>query len=182
MKEINPKKDCPKRRSARGLLAISAVFIICWLASTSLISANAQEQAGQDDSGVIKLNKIMEAAEDLDAKEMPDDSAGTVVSYHAGDLVFVTGQTADGWYVVRYQDITGYVHADQVIDQEMDLEALDDEFAVEESEGTLVVEEVERHRIQTRRSRIWGAVIVLLVLGIFVTGIVSAVRSGKKDD
>lgn len=179
---INPEKGCSKGKKDRGLFAMFVAFIICWLTSISPISANAQEQAGQDDSGVTKLNKIMEAVEDLDAKETPDDSAGTVVSYHAGDSVFVTGQTADGWYLVRYQDITGYVHADQVAEQTMDIEALNDEFAVEESEGTLVVEEVERHRIKTRRSRIWGVVIVLLVLGIFVTGIASTVRSGEKDD
>ncbi len=63
---------------------------------------------------------------------------------------------------------------------ELDVEALDEEFAVEEAEGKLVVEEVERQRTEVRRSRIWGAVIILLVLGVFATGIISAAGNGAK--
>ena len=45
-----------------------------------------------------------------------------------------------------------------------------------------MVEEVERQRTETKRSRIWGAVILLLVAGIFVTGIFSVVRSRRTED
>lgn len=74
------------------------------------------------------------------------------------------------------------MQTEQVAEIELDVEALNDEFAVEEEEGRLVVEEVERQRTEARRSKIWGAVIILLVLGVFVTGIITTVRSGNDED
>ena len=68
---------------------------------------------------------------------------------------------------------------------------LDGELAAVEAEGKMLVEEVERQRTETKRSRIWTIVIVVLIIGIFVTGIISTVKKekdggaksdGKKDD
>ena len=59
-------------------------------------------------------------------------------------------------------------------DQELDVEGLNQEFQESETEGKMVIEEVERNRKEAKRSKIWGIVIVLLVVGIFATGIISA--------
>lgn len=64
--------------------------------------------------------------------------------------------------------------------QEFDVEGLDKEFQESEAEGKLVIEEVERYRAEAKRSRIWGIVIVLLVVGIFATGIISTTRIEKE--
>lgn len=139
-----------------------------------------EEATAENIPGVTELNKIMVASEDVDAKAVPDSSAQTVTRYHSGDSIFVTGETQDGWYRIKYQDVTGYVQAGQVSEMEVDVEALGEEFAVEEAEGALVVEAVERQRDESRRSKVWGTVIVLLVVGIFGTGIVSVVKARKK--
>lgn len=119
---------------------------------------------------------------EIEAKASPREDAETVIRYQSGDKIYVTGELADGWCRVRYQDLTGYIRPAQAAEIERDVEALDDEFAAAESEGKLVVEEVERQRTETKRSRIWGAVILLLVAGIFVTGIFSVVRSRRTED
>ena len=135
---------------------------------------NAAENEAVTDSSAIVV-----AVGEVDAKERPDENAEVVISYHDGDNIYVTGETADGWYRVRYQELTGYVRVEQVPEMAVDVEALNDEFAIEAEEGKLVVEEVERQRAEVRRSKIWGAVIVLLVLAVFVTGIVTTVKNGK---
>ena len=140
------------------------------------VSESTEEQ-GTDSAGITEVSRFMTAEGEIEAKASPREDAETVIRYQSGDKIYVTGELADGWCRVRYQDMTGYIRPAQAAEIERDVEALDDEFAAAESEGKLVVEEVERQRTETKRSRIWGAVILLLVAGIFVTGIFSVVRS-----
>ena len=58
---------------------------------------------------------------------------------------------------------------------------LDEEMAEVEVEGKILVEEVERQREEEKRSGIWGAVIILLIVGVFVTGIISVMKKGKRN-
>lgn len=136
----------------------------------------------EEDKEIAENSFIATAVGEVNAKEAPDENAAVVVSYHDGDNIYVTGETADGWYRVQYQALTGYVRMEQTKEIELDVEALNEEFAVEEEEGKLVVEEVERQRAEVRRSKIWGAVIILLVLGVFAMGIVTTVKSGREGD
>ena len=125
--------------------------------------------------GVTELNRIMKAKSSLEAKTEPDEQAEVVVSYDSGAPVYVTGETADGWYRVLYQDKVGYVRISELTVQDMDISGLDEEIDAVEMESRMVIEEVERHRAEAKRSRIWGMVIVLLVAGIFATGIISTI-------
>ncbi len=133
----------------------------------------------KDDLGISELSQIMTAEESVDMKTAPEDSAEVIRSYQKGDSVFVTGETADGWYRVVYQDKEGYIPQHVLSVQEIDVAALDEEMARTEREARLVVETVERYRTDARRSKIWGSVIIVLVLGIFATGIISGIKSSK---
>lgn len=174
-----------KRYGWKGTQLIIVVAVSLMLSLTASFPVRAEETVTQDngtgDDTITECSVIVTAAGEVDARRMPDDSAAVVISYHDGDNIYVTGETADGWYRVRYQDLTGYVRLEQVTEIELDVEALNEEFAVEEEEGRLVVEEVERQRTEIRRSKIWGAVIIILVLGVFATGIISAVKNGGKE-
>ena len=61
-------------------------------------------------------------------------------------------------------------------------EELDAEFSHLEEESAMIVEEVERQREEARRSKIWGTVIILLVMGIFGMGVVSTVKDKKAEN
>lgn len=143
-----------------------------------LILGNCQVSyaAEQETTAEIQNCQVMKAEETTEVKQEPDEGAPTLMTYQKGDNVLTIGEEQDGWYQVMYQDITGYVPADRVASMDMDVEKLDEEFAREAEEGKLVVENVEYYKDNSRRTIIWGTLIVLLVAGIFVTGIVSAVR------
>lgn len=159
--------------------SIIAVFLaIVYLGSIAPLQAEAEESVQKE--GITELNQIMVADEALEAKELPDDNSASVITYQSGQSVFVTGETADGWYKVSYQDKEGYVRKSLLFIQEFDVEGLDKEFQELEMESKILVEEVERYRTEARRSRIWGIVIVLLVAGIFVTGIISTKRMERE--
>lgn len=167
----------------RPILRVAAILCIGILMYCSCgLAVRAQEQDEGDGIQVTALGKIMVATEDVEAKELPEESAQTVISYQNGDNIFVIGETADGWYQVRYQDTIGYIPAGQAEEMELDVEALDAEFEAELEEGTLFVEEVERQRAEHRRTIIWGTVIAVIVIAIFVVGIVSAVKSREEEE
>ena len=138
----------------------------------------------QDALAGTQFSQFMTTAQQIDAKEEPNENAKTAFTYEAGATVYVTGETEDGWYIVIYQGKTGYININSakgiLAVTEIDVEALNAEMAAEEALSKLIVEETERYRAEARRSKIWGAVIVLLVIGIFATGIISTVQAEKK--
>ncbi len=83
--------------------------------------------------------------------------------------------------VADMQDDDAVLLAKQ-IEQLPDSSQLDAEFAALEEESAMIVEEIERQRAEARRSKIWGAVIVVLVIGIFSMGVVSTRESKKEED
>ena len=132
-------------------------------------------------NGIAELSQIMTAVEDVDMKAAPEEGAAVVRSYEKGDSVFVTGRTEDGWYRVIYQDLEGYMPESALFEKELDVEGLDAEMSRTEQEAAFVVEMVEKYRDEARRSKIWGSVIVVLVVGIFATGILSGIRSSRRE-
>lgn len=157
------------------LLVLAAVLCL-----GAMVSFPVKADEATQEVEINELNQIMMAKDKLEAKEIPDDSGAITITYESGAPVFVIGETTDGWYKVSYQDKEGYVHKSALTTQEFDVEGLDKEMKEAEAEGKLVVEEVERYRAEARRSRIWGTVIVLLVVGIFATGIISTVKIEKE--
>lgn len=162
----------------RQILVIAGMLygVFCMNSSTICV------QAAQDESQITSYNQLMVAEQKVDMKAEPAVDATTLMTYQKGDLVFVTGETADGWYLVMYQDKNGYVEKGALIVQELDVEGIDAEMARYEQEGKLVVETVEKYRAEARRTRIWGSVIIILVAAIFAVGIFSAVKAKKEED
>lgn len=155
------------------------IMMVCSIGIAFPAAVRAQE-AGQSE-GVTELSQLMKAITAVEARQEPDEQAEVVVSYDSGVPVYVTGETANGWYRVLYQDKVGYVRTAELTAQDMDISGLDEEIDAVEMESKMVIEEVERYRSEAKRSRIWGTVIVLLVVGIFATGIISTVKAGKNN-
>ncbi len=161
------------RTYKKGMKGLVMCLLGIWLLSgnTMAVSVCAQE--------ATEISRIMTTQQTVDMKTEPDETAETIHSYSAGDSILVTGET-QGWYRVRFQDLTGYIPQAGIVEMELDVTALDEQFAIEEEEGKMLVEAVEHQRDEARRSKIWGAVIVVLVLAIFATGIVSTMKGGKE--
>lgn len=166
-----------KQIKVKSILAILGMMTILF----GMVGDMHPVQAAENED-ISELSQLMTAKESVEMRAAPNDGAEVIMSYQKGDFVFVTGETADGWYRAIYQDKTGYIPSTSLSLQEMDVAALDEEMAQTEEEAKFVVEVVERYRSQARRSKIWGGVIIVLVLGIFATGIISGITSAKKRD
>lgn len=170
---------------------VSFILLLVILVVTAV---NPLPVYARDELTETQITLFMKALQKVDAKAEPKDDAETIFTYDEGDHIYVTGETPNGWYIVYYRGQTGYVSKnvsqgaetlqdDEAVFEEetLDLEALDDELAAQEVENKLIAEGVERYLTEARRSRMWGVVIVLLVIGIFAVGIVSTIRTEKKD-
>ena len=82
--------------------------------------------------------------------------------------------------MVLVQGIDDMELLENQIQQIEDSTELDAEFSNLEEESVMIMEEVERQREEARRSKIWGAMIIVLVLGIFSMGIVPALKDKKR--
>lgn len=167
------------KRQARMKMLLAALGISFGLAAVALspLYVRAEEGSAAD---VTELSQLMTANEAVDLKTEPQENAETIHSYQKDDPVFVTGKTADGWYRAVYQGKEGYIPEKALLVQELDVEGLDAELDKTKQEAELVVETVEKYHEETRRSRIWGIVIGILVVGIFAIGIISGIRSKGK--
>lgn len=159
-----------------------AMILVLWNIPLTAAAGEGNKTAMAEDG------RFMTAVETVEAKAEPKRDAETIFSFVKGDIIFIIGETEEGWYVVSYQGETGYIEKtasrSKLEEKELDVEALNAELEAQEAESKLVVEETERYRAESRRSKVWGAVIVLLILGILATGIISTVRmekSGRKN-
>lgn len=165
-----------KKKSICTIWILLAMVLCLSGSSPALLRVKAQEPVLEE------RNQIMTAQSSIEAKAEPEEQASVVHSYETGDSVFVTGETADGWYQITYQDVVGYVPVSSLTEMEINVEDLDAEFSVQEEEGKLVVEVVERNRAEARRAKIWGSIIAVLVAGIFALGIFSAIKANQSED
>ena len=168
-----------KNKSIIKYILIAAFVLITGGAVTS-VSVKAQEETNVE---VTELSQFVTALEKMDAKEAPQKDAEVIFSFEAGATIFVTGETESGWYSVFYQGQTGYIDVNEAKDKmqinEIDVSALDKEMEAEEALGKLIVEEAERYRAEAKRSKLWGTVIVLLIIGILAIGIISTVQAER---
>lgn len=168
---------------------IRTVMIFCVIGFITCLPVKATENSSN------QSGQLMMVKEETAVKSSPDESADTIITYATGESVFVIGETEDGWYEVFYQGKTGYVLKDKLKQMAIDgkatdteaenqayITALDEELGAMEAEGKMFVEEVERQREERKHSSVWGVVIGLLIIGILATGVISTVRTNKKED
>lgn len=158
------------RRTMSKVVIMFLMIVFLWAPS---ITAYAEVQ-------VTDLSKLMVTTKAIDALEEPQEQSKSVFSYEAEASVLVTGETTNGWYRVIYQDKVGFVKKADLKETDINIAALDEEFGTNEIEGKIFVETVERIRAQITRSRIWGTIIVVLIVGIFGTGIYSTIKSEQR--
>lgn len=157
--------------------AMGIIIIIMCLGFFNVMPANAAGEMGKQEETDSAV-QVMKAVGAVKVRETPDLQADVIGSYEDGEIALVVG-VENNWYRVSYQEGEGYVPKYALSTEELERN-LHEDFQIMKEEGKLVVEEVERYRAESRRSKVWGAVIIVLIAGIFATGIIATVRNSKK--
>ena len=114
----------------------------------------------------------------------PQDTAKTLMDFEPGAMMAVVEEPNGTWYGVLYQGNTYYVK--QVDTKEAtdsaSVEEIDKELEEEYIEGKILVEEIVRQEEEAKQTRIWAAIIIVLIIAIFAVGIISHIRNSKEED
>lgn len=141
----------------------------------------------------IDANVLLQLTQDVKLYESPDENSEVVGELSAGTPVISGEKNADGWIKVSYQELIGYTKIEtvqvvydttlkqnQTADSTADTAALDKEFEQIANQNALIINELEYDKSQRRQKTIWGTIIAVLVVAVFATGIISAVKKNKQ--
>lgn len=172
-------KKLARRRQLNKLgILIVILILVC---KTVSYAAEFPALDVELEEGITPVSGLMQTNKYTQGYERPDTQSTIVTEIAKGQSVMVSGMTEDGWFQVVYQGKRMYVEKDY-LEEDAGSEALQNEMS--ELEKLRASEAV--HDIQTRkeilRGRIWGAVIMSLIAGIFIVGIIAVIRSDKEDE
>lgn len=152
--------------------------IIAFSAWGSIAYATGIEEPSVElEEGLTPQNGMMQTKTDTSGFEEPDNKSLVVEEIKKGQSVMLSGKTENGWYQVVYQGKTMYVQENSL--EEAANEDLSNELQELEELRLAEAEWDIKARKEVLRSRIWGTVIVVLIVGIFAAGMVSVIRADK---
>ena len=123
----------------------------------------------------ITANTAMKVSTDATLYESASDSSNAVTTLASGTPVIVREDAKDGWCKVSYKDTYGYVKTESLAAL-VSADEISSEFDAMSRQVQLMFDSIIVSEQEKKRSRIWGAIIVVLVAVIFGVGIVSSIK------
>ncbi len=128
----------------------------------------------------IQKNMVLEMVETVELREEPAVTAKTITTLRAGTTVVVVEDANGDWCKVSYQEQEGYVPVAK-LKTLGNKEELNSEFGKISQTVQLAFEEIMVREHEEMQARIWGSIIVVLIVAIFGVGIASAVKKNKEE-
>lgn len=173
-----------RKQYVHAVVCLLSVFIML----TPVFSVKASEKeavmgTSQQTEKETVMGTLQQTVKEVEIREEPDEDSDTLASLQKGTAVIVYGEPQDSWCQIEYRGIEGYIESGALEQyQAEENESLEEEFQSVEDETLRTVDEYELLQKEKRTSRIWGAVIAVLVIAIFVVGIISALRQNREKE
>lgn len=173
------------RKSKVFVYASVLLFFIAMITSTATMVNAAEKKETENAAKTEKfvegtLQQTVKAAE---IKEKPEEGSDTLASLEKGTAVVVYGEPEDSFCRVEYRGIEGYIESGALEQYQADIaENLEQEFQSVEEDTLRTIDEYELLQKEKKTSRIWGAVIAVMVIAIFVVGIISALKQNREKE
>ncbi|MCM1183093.1 MAG: hypothetical protein NC337_06950 [Roseburia sp.] len=154
---------------------INRIGMLIAIVLSALLCAAPCVHAAQEE---IAANLLLKLREKAVLYEAPDETAAVVGELPEGTPVISMEASSDGWIRVMYRELEGYtlLHSIEIEKNE----ALVAEFEQLSNESRMIFEVIENRKTQERQSLMWGIVIVMLVISVFVVGIGSTIAGGRR--
>lgn len=160
------------------LMAVMSIYGCIWMGNSKMPVVYAEEPA--EETAKEQSNPLQMLYTNTDTcmyAEMGENSE-TVQELPVGTVVVVEEERGD-WSKVRVGEQEGYVRTKQ-LQAEHPATAVWEEMDDLEEYNATFINEIERLAAEKRRSRIFGAVIIALIVAIFGVGIFSTLRKRKQ--
>ena len=126
----------------------------------------------------VQKSMVLETVGEVELLDKPVATAQVVCTLSAGTAVVVLEDEDNDWCKVTYQEQEGYLEVSMLktLGNQKELNA---EFDKISNTIQLFFEEIITRENQQKQARIWGTIIVVLIVAIFGVGIASAVKKNK---
>lgn len=128
----------------------------------------------------VQKNMVLETVEEVELRENPSSTGAAAAVLPAGIAVVVAEDASGDWCKVAYQEQEGYVPV-AMLKTLGNTEELNSEFDKISQTIQLAFEEIVTREHEEVQAKIWGSIIVVLIVAIFGVGIVSAVKKNKEE-
>ncbi len=165
----------------RFFMCFSFIMMLFLFSGYSSLEARAE---AEDETQTENIQgNLMEAAVDTIGREQRSENAASVIDLPAGTHILVVGEETEGWYEIYSQGKKAYVPSkDLRTPAILDAAELEQEMKKIEEEDKAFIESLEMQRKVIARSKVWRTVIIVLIAGVFVTGVISALRKTKNEE
>lgn len=158
----------------KKVLITTAAVIWALLAAVS-VPVNAAETT-------TVAGTVLKTDGDVDVYQEASETSAVTAALDAGTAVLVTDDDAgEGWCRILVRETTGYIKSAHLVplvsSEEMDLE-----FEQIGNNYHMVFNEVEQLEKQRSQTKMWGAVIAVLTIGLFAAGILPVIRKNREDE
>lgn len=157
----------------KKVLGRAAVMWVLLMAAFMPVSVMAAD--------TITIGTVLKAEKDTDVYQEASETSETAAVLKAGTVVYVTDNTPESWCGISSKEISGYVKTEALIPI-ADGDEMNQEFEQIGNNYHMIFNEVQQLKKQQSQEKIWGAVIVLLVVGIFAAGIIPVLKKNKENE
>lgn len=166
----------------RKKLIIQLMMILfLWTLVSNLAYGKSMELPTLEiEEGLITLEGIRTITKDTNGYEEPKNNSLIIMELSEGQKVVLLGITENNWYKVICKEQVMYVQAICLSETETN-EELQNELNALEAERAFAVEKDIVVRKQIREGRIWGSIIIILIMLTFGAGIIAVLKT-KSDD
>ena len=148
------------------------------MAGVLQISVYAAEQNS------FTILRMITAAEEIEARKEPSDTAEISGSFEAGSDLLVVEDVDSVWLGVIYKGEVVYVKKELTSEKSEfteEMEEVEEEFLEISEESTFLAETLEKKEKETKRNLIWGGLIVVLILAIIVVGVIGKLSDKEEN-
>lgn len=133
------------------------------------------------DLDYVRKDMVLETIEETSLYETAKENAKEVAVIPAQTPVLVVEEAENGWCKVASQEQTGYAKISK-LKTLGNKDELDAEFDKVNQTVLLTFDEIITREKEARQARVWGTIIVVLIVAVFGVGIVSAIRKNKLEN
>lgn len=153
-----------KLKCVAGKAGVLLLMAVCFLTGKLTVNAEAIE--------------MYYTTEKVEVHEKKSDSSKVLITIEEGIPTMIL-EKGDDWCQVQYKDAVGYVKTSLLQRENEELAA---ELDAQQEYNNTFINEIFRLEAEKAKSRIWGAVIVLLIVAIFGVGIFNTIKMNKKEE
>lgn len=155
-------------------------ILVMAVAAWTLLAAMFLPVYAAETTDTSVIGTVMETDADVNVYQKASETSEVMAKLKAGTMVLVIDDAEEGWSIIAVNETTGYVRTEHLSSQSSD--ALDKEFEQIGNNYHMLFNEVEQLNKQNTQTKIWGAVIAVLVIGIFAAGIIPVIKKNRKDE